>query len=144
MLNELVELALSALATGSGTEQSKRTVGRFSTAAIYAVGTAAAAIVVLGCLLAALWLYVQPYVGPGGGALIVAAATAVVWLTLLLLTRRNEAMRDTAPPPSGETLLTLIAEAQRLFEKNKGAVLLTAAIAGIVTGDIARRNRVER
>src|SRR5581483_7430027 len=115
MIQDLVKMALAILAANASGPRSGSASGRVSTTAIYAVGTGVAAIAVLGCVMAALWIFVRPRVGPAGGALVVAAAIMLLWLVLLCATRRPAPHRDPTLAAPHETLVALVSQAQQLF-----------------------------
>ena len=87
------------------------------------------------CAAAAVWIFAQPSVGSLGAALITAAVLLIACLALAVtawaaLRSKPKAVVAQAPPLSPDQLL---AQGLRLFKEHKGAVLLAALLAGMVS-----------
>jgi hypothetical protein len=112
----------------------------------------------VGCLAAALWIFVQHRLGPVWAAVITAAALILLAIIVLLVgvmqskkrpvdqerrTRRSSTPASLAaaglsalPPPD-----ELIAQGRRAFRQNKGTILLAAGVAGLLFGQNLLRPR---
>lgn len=87
------------------------------------------------CAAAAVWIFAQPSVGSLGAALVTAAVLLVACLTLAVtawavLCSKPRAVAAQAPPISPDQLL---AQGLQLFKEHKGAVLIAALLAGMVS-----------
>ncbi len=101
-------------------------------AAIFAMtamlaGLAASAAV--ACVLAALWIYGEPYLGSAGATLITAFFLAIICLVAIIFHRRSE--RSLAPPPEAISPADLLIPALAAFKENKVTFIAAAVIAGI-------------
>lgn len=100
-------------------------------AGVILVMTGPAAVV---CLFAALWVWVRPLVGPAAAPLIVAACLGLIPL-LSAVALRWASGRLAAPriaAPAGLGLDLGLEDLSRLMTSNKTALLLAAAVAGLV------------
>lgn len=126
--------AVIALAETAG-DRMGTAVRRMTTAALCASLAGAFAAASVGCAIAALWIFVLPEVGPVGAPLIAAAALLLVCLALLaiarMILRRRPAPRPATAAPHAAAPGSLLAEASRLFDENKGAALFAALLAGV-------------
>lgn len=120
-----------------GASQGGPTVTRIPAMALLGAFAALAAAGVIGCLIAALWIFTAPQLGPAAAALVAAAALGLCTLVLVasLLLVKHRARRPSANAPDW-TLLR--GEAKRLWKDDKAALLLTALIAGLLTGHQSR------
>ena len=108
----------------------------------------------VGCLMAALWIFVQERLGPLWAAIITAAATLLLAIIVLLIgilqskaSKKARARRDTprsvaaaslsALPPSKAMLET----GRSAFRRNKGIAVLAAGVAGLLSGQDLLRPR---
>jgi len=144
MMNDVIKIAVMALAESRDSVPRGGAVGRMSLTAIYAVGSGVAAVAGLGCIMAAVWVYARPIVGAGGGALIVAACVGALWLVLFLMTHNASTQPPTSSPLADLDTQTFMKEVWRAFEKNKGHTLLAAAIAGLIVGNILNKPQSDR
>jgi hypothetical protein len=107
----------------------------------------------IGCLMAALWIFVQERLGPLWAAIITAAAMLLLAIIVLLIGvlqskggKKERAQRDTPKSVAAATLLALprpkalLENSRSAFRRNKGTMLLTAGVAGLLLGqDLLRR-----
>jgi hypothetical protein len=111
----------------------------------------------IGCLAAALWIFVQHRLGPVWAAVITAAALLLLAIIVLLVgvmqsksrsVDRERRVRRASPaslaaaglsalPPPEE----LLAQGRRAFRQNKGTILLAAGVAGLIFGQNLLRPR---
>jgi Na+-driven multidrug efflux pump len=113
------------------------------------LGTAAAAISIavicaigaIGCVAAAIWIFSERSLGPGGAALVTAAALLVPGIVVLIAYRSKPAARPVASGFSKELELASLvaAEGKRLMREHKTPVLLAAFLAGLAVTE--GRNR---
>jgi hypothetical protein len=115
--------------------------GRYSIAAIFGALGVIAAMAAVGLGLMALWFLLLPRVGPAGAALILAGVLALLCFILLALAcwilRQHPRKPAEAPDPDVSLLAVT-----RLFNEQKGGLLLAALIAGFGAG--ARPHRSDR
>jgi hypothetical protein len=99
----------------------------------------------IGCLMAALWIFVQERLGPLWAAIITAAAMLLLAIIVLLIGilqskagKKTRAQRDTPrsvavlsalPPPQA-----MLETGRSAFRRNKGTALLAAGVAGLLLG----------
>jgi hypothetical protein len=100
----------------------------------------------IGCLMAALWIFVQERLGPLWAAIITAAAMILLAIIVLLIgilqskAGKKGAQRDTPRSVAAASLSALpppkaILETSRsAFRRNKGTALLVAGVAGLLLG----------
>src|SRR5262245_2186529 len=151
---EALRLAAAGLARLAAAESAGRAIRRVSVAA--ALGLLAALIVVgaIGCAAAGLWIWLRPAVGPVGAPFITALVLLPVAAILagagylILRDKRGPQRRTTGGNELG-VAMDLADRAGRaglgLLRENKGSLLLTALIGGLVLGsDISARSRRER
>jgi hypothetical protein len=107
----------------------------------------------IGCLMAALWIFVQERLGPLWAAIITAAAMLLLAIIVLLIGilqskggKKERAQRDTPKSVAAATLSALpppkamLENSRSAFRRNKGTMLLTAGVAGLLLGqDLLRR-----
>jgi hypothetical protein len=140
--HDLLRLVL-AVAEGRAAQSVRRIAERVAYVAAYVAVGACCAIGMLGCLVAALWIYARAHVGAVGAPLIVAAALAVVGFAVFALLRYGARARR-APPDAGLSQAALLAEVAGLEELSdlvraqKGPMLMAALVAGLMAG---RNNR---
>lgn len=134
-MEALFELII-ACARG-GAARGRAAAGRHSIAAISGALGVIAAVVGLGLL--ALWSLLLPRAGPAGAALVLAGVLAVLCLIPLAqawsVLRQGRGKRAAAQDPD-VSLLAVI----RLFNEQKGGLLLAALIAGFGVGARTRRS----
>jgi hypothetical protein len=128
------------------------------TAILIVCGLVAGLIVLpaVGCLMAALWIFVQERLGPLWAAIITAAAMLLLAITVLLIGilqskagKKTPAQRDAPgsgaaaslsalPPPTA-----MLETSRSAFRRNKGTVLLAAGVAGLLLGQDLLRPRLQ-
>jgi hypothetical protein len=96
----------------------------------------------LACGGVALWIFAVPHLGAMGTALMIAgvlllAGLAMAWTACAQLRSHARVPAPVPVPPSAEQLL---AQGLQLFKEHKGAVLLAALVAGLVTGTTNRNS----
>ena len=107
---------------------------RTAMAALPMTVAALCAMAAFGCVVAALWLFALPYVGPAGAALCAAGLLLAGALAMALLAKSlTRPEPRPAPPPIAAD--ALIAEAMRVFRDHKGAVFAAALVAGLCAGN---------
>jgi hypothetical protein len=137
MLNDLAKMVALAMIDSRGARNTTAAVANWTTAAGFAVGTVVTGTVVFGCLMAALWIAAEEKTGSAIAWLIVGAAVALSWSVAYIFTRKRSSAPAVAAP-DGSALLAVVRDAQDLFDRNKGAVMLAALLAGLVTGGVKR------
>jgi hypothetical protein len=137
-IDGMLRLATMAATAAGKTGDIGRTTGRMTAAALCASLAAVSAIAAGGCAAVALWLWAIPHVGPVGAPL-VAAGGLLVFCAVLMIVARGIVQRRrraaAAMPASGLRLDELL----RLFNENKGTVLLAALVAGLAAGNSGRK-----
>ena len=137
-IDGVLRLATMAAAATGKTGSIDKTTGRMTAAALCASLAAVSAIAAGGCAAVALWLWAIPYVGPVGAPLVAAGGLLVSCVILMIVARRILYRRRRvtgAMPGSGLRL----EEVLRLFNENKGTVLLAALVAGLAAGNSGRK-----
>lgn len=85
------------------------------------------------CAFTALWIYLLRFVGPVGAPLIVAGVLLLIAIILIASGwRRLHGSRR--PPPALAAAEGAIGETKRLLQEHKVAVLLVAAVTGLIFG----------
>ena len=130
-MGDLIKLAL-LIAEGASGRKGEQATAKVASIAVTTVAAACCGCAAIACALAALWLYVLPLVGPTGAPLVVAGVLLVMCLALTVVLRHE--LRPRPPPPPGIAPSVLLAEATRLLNENKAAVLMAALLAGLVAG----------
>lgn len=138
-MDEILKLGLMFLAESRGIQRRGSTAGRVTTGAL-CTGMAIVAVTAgVACGVAALWIYLIPVVGAGGAAL---SATGVFLITggALMMVARNfsrpspDEIMDEDEPIADE----LIGILRDGVERNKGASLLAALVAGLAAGSASK------
>jgi hypothetical protein len=107
----------------------------------------------IGCLMAALWIFVQERLGPLWAAIITAAAMLLLAIIVLLIGilqskagKKTRAQRHTPKSMAAASLSALptpkamLENSRSAFRRNKGTMLLAAGVAGLLLGqDLLRR-----
>lgn len=137
-MNDLIRLGL-ALTQGATMLRQRRAAERLVWRTGLIIAAASFAVAALGCLLAGLWLYIAPIRGAVAAALVVAMVLAALSGGALALSRlRPPGRTQTASASADATPAVLLGELARLVAANKGAILIAAALAGVM---LARRER---
>ncbi len=122
--------AATPLPDRSTVGQVARTVGAFAAAGL--CGFAAAI-----CLLAALWVFIEPYVGPAGAPLIVAGILMIAAFAIIA-GERSHRVAATAPTAPAMPPNLSLDDILRLVREHKSATLMGAVVAGALA---ARNDR---
>ena len=107
----------------------------------------------IGCLMAALWIFVQERLGPLWAAIVTAAAMLLLVIIMLLIGilqskagKKKQTQRDAPRSVAAASLSALpppkamLETSRSAFRRNKGTVLLAAGVAGLLLGqDLLRR-----
>ena len=134
MLRSALSLFLQAMAV----REAKDAVVRGVLCLVAGLVAAILALGAIGCAIAALWIYVGRHLGPVGAPLICAAALIILAGLVLLLCRLPRARARPRPravaadPMAGLSHLT--ESLPGLFRDHKTAILLGAALLGILSG----------
>jgi hypothetical protein len=137
-IDGMLRLATMAAAAAGGTGSIGRTTGRMTAAALCASLAAVSAIAAGGCAAVALWLWAIPHVGPVGAPLVAAGGWLVFCAVLMIVARVILDRRRRASSAAAVPGLRL-EEVLRLFNENKGTVLLAALVAGLAAGNSGRK-----
>jgi hypothetical protein len=137
-IDGLLRLATMAAASSGKAGSIGRTTGRMTAAALCASLAAASAIAAGGCAAVALWLFAIPYVGPVAAPLVAAGGLLVLCVVLMVVARGILHYRRRASGPTIAPGL-LLGDALRLFNENKGTMLLAALVAGLAAGNSGRK-----
>lgn len=130
-MGDLIELAL-LIAERAGGRTGRQATANVAGIAVTTVAAACCGFAAIACALAALWLFLLPQLGPTGAPLVIAGVLVVMCGALLAVLRHE--MKPGPPPPAGIAPSVLLAEATRLLNENKAAVLMAALLAGLVAG----------
>jgi hypothetical protein len=139
-LRDVAGLAATALADYGRPRVAEPTlIVRTLTLAICAFLAAAFGLAALGAGSVALWVFAMPYIGSLAAALVVAAlwliaCAIMIAVTVSLLRPRPKPVATPALPPTEQ----LLAQGIQLVKDHKGAMLLAALIAGMVSADANR------
>ena len=134
-MQELVRLALLVARALAATQPPRPRVHPFRVAAGL-VTVLLCLVTAGGCLLAALWLYLLPYLGPVGtplvlaGALLIKAGVILLWLRLHL--KRHSAAN--APSSAAAELAPALAEVEQIVRTHKLSSLSAALLTGLALG----------
>lgn len=134
-MNAAIRLGLAALLAVARPREAAVAVRRLPRAAILLAVAAMMAAGAAICLVAALWYYCLPRLGPGCAALVVAAALMIASVVLLVAARgRSPRQSNTSPRSPALDELLPIAALSRLLDENKTALLLAVLAAGLLLG----------
>ena len=134
----MLRLALSLFLQAMAVREAKGAVVRGVLCLVAGLVAAILALGAIGCAIAALWIYVGRHLGPVGAPLICAAALIILAGLVLLLCRLPRARARPRPravaadPMAGLSHLT--ESLPGLFRDHKTAILLGAALLGILSG----------
>jgi hypothetical protein len=128
-----IELAAWVLIEAGRTGSAR--VATMRVTAVVCSGLAAVlTLAMLGCLTAALWIFALPSLGAAGAPLVAAGALSAVIVSLVtaawLITHQGWRRPANAAAPH-----FLLSEATRLFNDNKGSMLLAAVVAGMAAAN---------
>lgn len=123
-MSKLIKMALTMVAQ----MRLAQGLSRVSGAAKWAALAAICGIGALIALVAALWVFLIPRIGPEAAALSIAGALAVMAVVFALVARATLHPRRTHQTEQSEETL---AELKEMFVKHKGTAILSALIAGM-------------
>lgn len=132
-MKELIGLVATLVEASGATERRRSAAGAILTVA---AGTliGLAAIGVLICLLAAVWLYEEPLIGEVGAPLVVAAVLAGVTIIAALILHHKTSAPE-PPPAAGLNIAAAANVAQSVMRSHKFLVLLGALAIGLAAGE---------
>ena len=138
MLNQALSLLLRATAA----RELKAAVVRSLLTIAAAVLSALCCLAALGCLLAALWIYVAGRLGPVEAPLTVALVLLILaGLLALTMRRRRRRPRPASERGAGLGVLPSSGPLHDLLRENETALLVAAALAGLLLGADRRDRR---
>jgi hypothetical protein len=132
-MDALVRCAIMAAARLAPAASIADHARRLVVASLGAVAACVLGIASIGCAAASLWIFAIPWLGPAGAPLVVAFVLLAIGFAVVMLTGRRLRRRRIPPLSNAEASLAL-ADAMRLFKDHKGAVLITALLAGFAAG----------
>jgi hypothetical protein len=138
-MDELLKLGLMFLAESRGIQRSGSTASRVTTGAL-CTGMAIVAVTAgIACGVAALWIYLVPVIGAGGAALSAAGVFLITGGALMMIARNlfrpsPDEIGDDGEPLADE-LMGILRDG---VERNKGASLLAALVAGLAAGSASK------
>jgi hypothetical protein len=136
-VSELIKLTATLLDLSRLADRLTRRARRGAIALAFAFAATLLAAAAIGCTIAALWLFLQPRLGPVGAPLAAAGALLLLALVALLVARRvlkrQPALLAHPIDPS-----SLIAEIGQLMKSDKSSLLIAAAVAGLLAGTARR------
>jgi hypothetical protein len=130
----MLELALTFLRLGAA-ERLNTALHRIGLALFCLVGAVSALMVAFGCLVTAVWLALLPAIGPIWTPLVIGGSLAAIVCLACLVQWLRSGQRGKA------ALEGPAAELSALLRDHKTALLLGAAVAGIVAGYNAKGSR---
>ena len=119
----------------AGRRQVRRDVSDILVELSLAIAAAIFVVAAVAFVFAAIWYYLVPAVGHGIAALIMAGLLLLLALAALGVGRQVSRSKRKPEPPAQEQLDLLLNEAGRIVQKNKGALLLAAFLAGLLTSE---------
>ena len=128
-MGELLKLALSLFANYGAIQRS-----RLPAAAVLLLIGAFTGTAAIFCAFTALWIYLLRFVGPVGAPLIVAGVLLLIAI-ILIATGWRRLRGSRRPPPPLAAAEAAIGETKRLLQEHKVAVLLAAAVSGLIFGN---------
>ena len=137
MLNQALSLLLRATAARDLKAAAVRSLLTIAAAVLSALCCLAA----LGCLLAALWIYVAGRLGPVAAPLTVALVLLILAGLLALTMRRRRRRPRPASKRAGLGVLPSSGPLHDLLRENETALLVAAALAGLLLGADRRDRR---
>lgn len=134
-MEKIIRSILLARATSAVAERIGEAVRR-AVAVTLCMGLAAVLALAAGaCIVAALWIYLRPQIGPVLAPLAVALLLLVLAIALLVTSRliargKKGSVAPVIQTAAGDSLEALSNDALRLFQDHKGAALMAALLAG--------------
>jgi hypothetical protein len=136
-VSELIKLTATLLDLSRLGDRLARRARRGALALAFAFAGTLLVAAAFGCAIAALWLFLQPLLGPVGASLAAAGALLLLALVALLVARRvskrQPALLAHPIDPS-----SLAAEIGQLMKSDKSSLLIAAAVAGLLAGTARR------
>lgn len=134
-MGSFIKLAAWMLLQSSQAGNTRQATTRMMVAALCLGSACAILLSAIGCAATALWFVALPAFGPVGAPLIVAASLSFLAM-ILAASGWRLALRQSRAAVAPQELPT---ELRRFFSENKGALLLTALIAGMATENSGRK-----
>jgi len=131
---------LYAVAQASAMARKRPSMKAMATAGFCAVVAAAALVGALGAAIAALWLWVLPFLGPAGTALAMAIVMGLVAAGLIAVACKRMKPLDSEDGVTDPDIDVLLDEGLRIYRNHKGLALAAALVAGLASG-IGKRRR---
>jgi hypothetical protein len=138
-MDELLRLGLMFLTETRAMQRGGSTAGRVTTGALCTGMAVVAMTAGIACGVAALWIYLIPVIGAAGAALAAAGVFLITGGALMMIARNlfrpsSDEVVEQAEPLADE-LMGILREG---VERNKGASLLAAVVAGLAAGSASR------
>jgi hypothetical protein len=145
MNSRLIALVLSVLIQFCAAGRRRPSIASITFGIVCVIVGMAMTSAALGCVAAALWIYVLPYAGAAGAALaaalVLAAAGGVFAILARGAWRRRPDRARAEPGVSSAGLPPAIAELAGLLRGNTGTLLIAAMVAGLAAGAGSRGSR---
>ncbi len=136
-MEKLIRSMLIARTAGAVAERAGKIVRRAIAVIVCTILAGIFAGAAFGCAMAALWIVLLPQIGPVLAPLAVCGLLLVLALALLLTSQvvaRRKVSGTAAAGAAGDPLAALATDALRLVREHKGAMLLSAVLAGLIIG----------
>jgi hypothetical protein len=133
MVRNLITVA-AALTESRLARHGREAAGKVAIVAAAAFIASLSALSAIGCALWAFYVYALPHAGPVGAPLIVAGVLLAVCFAALAAASASLRPRRGAIRVESVSAASLNHEVSALFKDQKGAILLSALLAGVVAG----------
>jgi hypothetical protein len=133
MLRNLITVA-AALTEDRLARHGREAAGKAAIAGAMASIATLSAMAAIGCALWALWVYALPHAGPVGAPLVVCAALVAICIAAVAAAKHSLRPGGRAVRIQPVSAASLNHDVSALFKDQKGAILLSALLAGIVAG----------
>lgn len=141
-LRDAAGVAAAALsAYGRPPVEEAALVNRIVAVAIYSFLAVSFGLAAIVCGAIAFWTFAVPYLGSLGAILVIAGVFLVACLVLawVAYTQTRSKPKPPIPAISPQSAEQLLAQGLQIFKEHKGAVLMAALVAGMMTGNAERR-----
>jgi hypothetical protein len=135
----MLDLALSLILRAVAAQQAKNAAARGLLYFVVAFLMALFALAAIGCLLAALWIYVGRTIGPAAAPAIVGAVLLLLAGACALLFRLPRAKRTPEHANPIPELASITRALPELVREHAGAIMAGAVLLGLLTGSNRRR-----